>query len=569
MTSKTSFCNTALLRKNITRCWPLWTFYTVVLLLTVFLPLFALCTAVRARTAFDSSINFERFSVLYMNVGVLVQLPYAVLCAGFGFGYLHKTRSAYMLHAFPLTRGVLFRTNLLCGLLFAAAPWLTVTLLGFAVLAPALGVKAAAYQLLRGGLIVGLQYLFFYGLAVLCMHTTGKTVNGVLRYLVLNFAAVLLYWLACLLLDPLLYGIRVSAGAAMVLSPAVKLLEMGLFGSGLSGWAMWCYLGCIAAVGIAMTAVSWLFYRKRQMESCGEAVAFGFLRPIFKYFLAVLGALCIGIPASTVAFGDIYDGARILPTLAFLLVGGFLGYFGAEMMLKRSARVFRGKVWIGFACFALVLVFGLSAARFDLFGIVRRVPTADKVASVEFSLGYAPQGVIPLTAAEDIDKMREIHRAALEDYSSIDQNAYYPDSDRLNLTYHLKNGSTIERTYLLTPQANKEAVWQLNALLRRGDLNRAYFERLHLENAGTVRVAYRDERDRYKERTLNTEEIRELNEKLLCDAQEGKLLAFSNSDGGNYSVYFELRDSEGQRDMFWLYIPRSATAADAYLRSIE
>ena len=568
MTSKTSFCSGTLLRKNITRYWPLWALFTGALLLTLFLPLSSYRPS---GDLYDLPGGFDTLAELrefYTLLGLLLLFPYAIICAACCFGYLHKTRSAYMLHAFPVTRGVLFRTNLLSGLLFALVPWLAVTLLLLAVLASRLGGRVIL-PLVQGDLIVTLEYLFFYGLAVLCMHTSGKTVNGVLRYLLLNFAVPLLEWLLRLVFEPLLYGVATSAGLLTgAFSPYLYVFgyALGLHTDENFLMTRWVYLGVIAAAGVAMMAAAWVLYRKRRIESCGEAVAYGFLRPVFKFFLAVVSALCIGIPASAITYGDVYFGARIFPTLAFLLVGGFIGYFGAEMMLRRSARVFKGRVWIGFGCFAAVVVLSLTAVRFDWFGIVRRVPPAAEIASVEFSTGIQPKGTMILTDAADIDELRGIHQELLATHGvgqSVWDNA--PVNAKLNLTYHLKNGDTLHRAYDICGVGPSEAVCErFLALQARPDLNAAYFRAWDLETAHQITVwGYNGENQNVI--TLTPEEAARLSAALQQDANDGLLTAFRQKW---VEVSYELtirRVVNNELVVFTYEIPATATATGRVL----
>ena len=47
-------------------------------------------------------------------------------------------------------------------------------------------------------------------------------------------------------------------------------------------------------LGAALLALGYLMYRRRQSESAGDVVAFRFLRPVFRYGLALLSALSLG-----------------------------------------------------------------------------------------------------------------------------------------------------------------------------------------------------------------------------------------------------------------------------------
>lgn len=86
------------------------------------------------------------------------------------------------------------------------------------------------------------------------------------------------------------------------------------------------------------------------MERSGDAIAVKSLRPVFLYCFtagcAVIFAYILTAFQSTTPVG-----ARAFrQTLLFLLLGTAIGYFLAQMLLKKSIAVFRGaKTWVGSA----------------------------------------------------------------------------------------------------------------------------------------------------------------------------------------------------------------------------
>ena len=151
MKLKTSFFNTSVLKKDITRFAPLWGLYTVFMLLFLFL--------VWGENAMPAQFAREADQIM-MLMGV-VNCGYAGLAALLLFGDLFKARLCYAVHALPLRREGWFLTHFAAGMLFCLAP----NALGAVIAGAMLGQYAfLAYVWL--GLMI-LQYLCFFGIGVL------------------------------------------------------------------------------------------------------------------------------------------------------------------------------------------------------------------------------------------------------------------------------------------------------------------------------------------------------------------------------------------------------------------
>ena len=149
MKLKTSFFEPTVLKKDITRFWPLWGLYGLFALLFVLL---------MWESNPDAARMANNASEVFLSMGVLNFL-YAPLAAFFLFGDLFKSRMCNALHALPLRREGWFLTHLCAGMLFCIVPngiaaGLTAALLG----------KYAWIAGLWLCLMV-MQYIFFFGVA--------------------------------------------------------------------------------------------------------------------------------------------------------------------------------------------------------------------------------------------------------------------------------------------------------------------------------------------------------------------------------------------------------------------
>lgn len=550
MRSRTSCFEPTLLKKNISRFAVLWAVFTGVLFLFCTMPFLN-----GEKAVYEDNLIY--------GLGVFATAVYAVICASVCFSYLHKTRSTYMLHAFPVTRGRLFLTNLLSGFLFALVPETLITLINFLISSVrGYGLSAEIFQLLGAGL---LEYLYFYGLAVACMVLTGRTVYGVLGYIAATFALPAMEATLRGIFNPLLYGI-VDMNAA-VTAPLCPLV--GIFGYSMPNYdtmlltiGQWLYLVAVGAAGAVLMVLAWLMYRKRHMENAGEAIAFRWARPVFKYGFTVFITLLLGTVIMAICgISDMEYSADYFPGMVIsLLIAGFVGYFSAEMILKRTARVWKKKAFFGFAVYALLLLELVFSAKCDLFGIVRRVPQAQEISS--FALTSENGITLCFDTQEDAEAVTELHRIVIAEHRDKPYNLAYNYDDgaswKIKLTYRLKNGSSFSRTYPCSTD------WI--GLAAREDAIRSYYEdfRLGAQNGGKLSY-FADGESAFA--YLNAEQMQKLAELLQEDLSDSDIDFKKYSETiylRNHSAYY-IRLSDGKT----VCIPEASERAYAYLEKYE
>lgn len=447
MKLKTSCFNSTLLKKNFSRFAVIWGLYAGCL--------FLFCTLTLLNIRGNGSEVFAAEALAQMSVlfGSGLHQLYAIICAVACFGYLHNTRSTYMLHALPMTRGTMFTTNLVSGWLFAILPQAAITLLNLGAAAIAgSGVYGAVLQNFAAW---AMEYTCFYGLAVFCMVMTGKTVFCILGYYTLNYVFVVLEAVIREILSPMLFGVETLGKiVTLPLCPAAKLIveDIRALGNELPGInaPLWYYLSFVAVAGIVLMAVSFFLYRKRHMENAGEVIAFRLARPIFKYFFTVCVTLILGLIITVIAATPSIDKGLTMGMIICLLIAGFIGFFAAEMMLGRTLRVFKKKAFLEFGIYAAILLAVLLLIRFDVFGVSRRVPAPDTVSAVRVELITEDLGGFTITDPDDIETVTQMHTKLLETHKLPEprqSGGEYGEQVNVKITYQLKDGSTLTRRY--------------------------------------------------------------------------------------------------------------------------
>ena len=466
MKSRTSSFNLTVFKKDITRFAPCWAAYLIVLLLCV--------VGMTDRGEAYYRIRNVGDSIVLM---AWANLIYGAVVAQLLFGDLYNARLCNALHAMPMTREGWFTTHTAAGLCFSVLPNLAIALVSLPLLNLEAGWTAVLWWLLASTL----QYLFFFGIAVLSVMATGNRLGQTALYTVINFAGMLAYWLMRSFYEPLLHGILIDERPFMTVSPIAQLTnfsnclnidyerienEMGEFlGYHIYGVAPgngWGYTAICAAIGVAALALALVLYRRRRLECAGDFVAFSRLEPVS----AVLATVFCGSFAHL--FGEAF-GLNLKYTL--LVAGMVVGYFACRMLLERSTRVFRKKTILGCGAIIGAVALTMVLTWLDPAGLTRYIPDIDEVESITFSQSYTLRNhtEYPFEATEkaDIQALMEVHADGITKEASSQpggtEEFYSPFTIRLE--YKLKNGRTVNRFYDVHP--NSQAGQILEGYLTR------------------------------------------------------------------------------------------------------
>ncbi len=462
MRSATSYFNGTLYRKTLARFWPLWGLWGLGWLFL--LPLNFLNSWLRySRRSDPDTLSFIQLDATnvpdLLSSGVFLTLFFAILCAMAVFGYLYNSRSACWTHALPMRREALFTTQYLAGLSFLLLPLAAAGVLTAAVevsFLPMGSWGAALSALLTWLLAQSGICLFFFSFAAFCAMFTGHILALPAFYFILNCLVSGLWALVDALMSEFFYGYWSNSGVLTVveyLTPAHALSRAVNYGVGDEGnhLSSPVTVAVYALAGAALFLVSLYVYRRRHVETAGDVVAIPLVRPLFKYGVSFCVGLCFGM--FTVAFFNFYSLTALIP---FILLWSAVGYFAAEMLLKKSFRVFRA--WKGAAVMAAVLLALCLGCLADVFGVAGRVPAPGQVTSVEVTLdmGYPSDGGRSLGAYLDdpnqIQIITALHQAIVDnrDREGLDLDS---DNDYTSayLTYQLSNGSELRRRYAGVP----------------------------------------------------------------------------------------------------------------------
>lgn len=463
MRSVTSYFNRELLRGALQRTWPLWAAYTLIWLFLLPVTLFIRLS--------DRHIVYSRPTLSYellntgLPTGVMMAAVFGIFFAMAMFAYLTNPRATNGMHAMPIRREGLFLTHYLAGL-FCQVVTLLVSFALAALVTAAFGVFDG-YAVGMGLLLCVLLVLFFYSFGVLCMVCVGQILAGAVFYGILNFLFVGMEALLRSFAGNFLYGYdgRSSAFSTAPLSPPVEIassLSVSYVYDGIDPIGVRVFhlgtFAAYAAAGLVLAALALLLYRKRRSEMTGNTVAIGWLRPVFKYGVALCSAFSLGQLLSYFVFeltDSTYTAGALIGTIACMIFAGLIGYYVAEMLLKKSFRVFKTS-WKGaLATSAVLILIGLSFPL-DLTGYQSRVPEQSDIVSATVNLyGGNVSGSFNLSGQESIALLRDAHCAVITDKARQTEynRRYVPfngDTCMLRITYELADGTELFRSYDLS-----------------------------------------------------------------------------------------------------------------------
>ena len=473
MASGTSYFNTTLYRKSLTRFWPLWGLWG---LIWMFLVPLRMLNGYFEILRWDGSLSQAQVDLIdtaqqlpdTLGMGVWLACGFGVLAAMAVFGYLYSTRSACMMHALPLRRETLFTTQYLAGLSFLLLPLAVVgviTLAAEMILIPTYNWAATIPTLGIFLLALAGVCLFFFSFACFCAMFTGHILALPAFYLILNGLVFVIHYLVTMLMRQFFYGYSASYNSFWVtcctpvyaLSEACRS-EMGSMDSAqaLDNVDRWylaspTMVAVYAGVGVLFALAALSVYRRRHVESAGDVVSVKLVRPVFKYGVALCSGLCLGVFTA-----NFFNWRSDPPTglIACVLLWTAVGYFVAEMLLEKSFRVW--KAWKGGVAAVAVMALLCAVCVFDLFGVETRVPSVDSVEKVYFygDIGYPyDDGRLCFDNTSDpqlIEMVTQLHQKAVEEKGRAQQ-VGGDDYISFEIVYTLKNGSTINRRYSSVP----------------------------------------------------------------------------------------------------------------------
>ena len=449
MTLKTSLFNKAIFVSTLKRFKLAAIIYFVILFQNVLLPVITL------------GLMGEMYPLsLFSSVSIALVLPSVIGLLVFGF--MHSKKTAIFINSMPVNRTTVYTSTVAGAFILMALPVFTV-----GIVLILLALTSHAQVLGIGACIVWIAYnllalFMMFSVVVFASMLTGSKWGAIaftgLIHLSVPIIVVCLEFFAEIFLHGYLadntFINRIMDGNFVIWLETMSIGIGSDYGLPFETGRMFLYIG----ISVLFYVFGWLLCKKRHAETVGDMAGFKVLNPIFKY--------CVTFIVAVVTFSVGFSGYdyNIASVVISVLIFSSLAYFGAEMMLKKTAKVFT-KPWIGYVSFLLVFAIVISGFAFtDFFGFEKRIPDSEDIESVvihlTYDFGYYEEYYkLPYYTDEGvIESIRYVHQYFVEKDPVVKDNDYY---DSVFLKYKLKDGSIIERKYYVYSQ------WELDMIYNK------------------------------------------------------------------------------------------------------
>lgn len=591
MPSKTSFFNKGVFFNNIKRFWLITFSYAFFLFLYIMGYVNSISRQLEYSSVDIRNLSADIFSSSREFMVIFLGF-YSLIAALAVFSYMHFPKSTAMVHSLPLRRETLFVTNYLSGLFIVAVP----LLLNTAILVIAEAVMDIPFlNNTFMWLIVNLVLTFLlYTFAVFAGMFTGHLAAQAFYYLIFNFLAYFLQTIFNFILRNLLFGFYETGERFFALSPLLNIND--IFRNFWNGEGDWLLIAEYFIAGLIFLVSSFFLYRKRHMETATDVVSIRVVKPIFKYSATFCSSALLGsIMVSIFELNQSLAGFIIT-----YLIGGLIGYFVCEMLLRKSFRVLNA--YKGFLVYAVILILMFFAIGMDLFGYTGYVPQDSDVDivsvrhydDIRLRLALRPELYDPddhryilvddpddpeaknpprvlddehirklrmepgiSESREAITKARLIHKYIIENKDLFIQNRRAMDNSRdyegvecqtrrLYISYRLKNGDIIQRNFfLVTYNGNTELDNLLRDYLKVPEVMEKYEPLLNAgpEDIRSVNVnVYAPDRQNETKRIDDCKELLEAYKEDVRASDPLNLMYGSNKGNINIELYIKMLD---------------------------
>lgn len=560
MQSKTSsfkLMNRTLFLKNLKRCWPVWAGY--IFFMTWLIPgVMYFDNAVAYITDIETRQKRIIMTIFRdgLNVSIWLSIFAGILFAITIFSYLQNERACNLIHSIPLTRDTLYSNGIISGMIFMIVP--DMFIFGLTnIVAGTYGAKCFV-PLLQWLLLTVLINLFFYTLAVLCMLFVGNIVASAFAYTIMIIFADLVITPLNEIAYNMYYGmsnmlINIKSDSWLgILMPGRFFMHIDYSGiDDANGITLsyridrfWMIVAVTLIVSIIFTVLSVYLYRIRHSESAGDIIAISFLRPVFRWvFAIVLSLLFTWLFLDSIFSGRYYTKARPILAIIMIVIFGIIDFIIAEMIIRKSFRVFKG-IWCRLGVFTAAII--VISVVFAIAGkyASRKVIEPDNCETSYIEINGS-HFECDDSDPENKKAIYDIHRCLVDNYEEIVddiQKGQFTNSIRVRIGNTNVNGRDKEQTreYML-PNSQKELFAMIKKL---ADENVKAFTLRYADdseyklNGGHVYINYSE----YAGKTNLTGQLTAADAKLLMEALDKDIeagnLTFQKAVGWTYGDLF-------------------------------
>ncbi len=506
----------------------------------------------------DSFLHSTSFLV------ICIILLFAIILCVLLFNYMHGKRSVDLFHALPVGRTPMLLGRWCAGLTILYIPLvLNTAILEIIRLAWGISYMNGSPSIWTQMFIVILMGTAAFTFSMFMAVCSGTTLDTVLSILGVNAGYPILILCGVTVMNLTLPGFDFNWRNGLTLITALAPFPAAVVaftGSRSTGFLVWWIV-----MTILILAGSVVLYRKRKSECAENNFAFPIPKIIIRFILTAVGGIGLGLFLNTNIRGGFFIG---------LAAGSALVHVIVEAIYSRGfAHIKKSFKWYGTFAAAFAVFYGIVAT--GGLGYDTRIPNAADVASVTIDSGYSFVDGSGCTVIYDENgnspkqiKPVVFNQAGIQ--AAIDMQKTFIDSYRtgaypyrignsvgssIPLTYHLKNGKVISRTYNLF-DGDGSADWdKFSAIQKKVTENPEFAKGTDMIfHVGAADVKSVDVGQGNGENQMSYVPNEDVKQKLL-DAIQQDILNHKSDQGNNthITVQVNFKDSLTPRDEFVKY----------------
>ncbi len=466
------------------------------------------------------------FSSDYMVLPWLMSIMVPAIVGLLVFRFIHSKKTSIFVHSMPVRREANFISSVLAALTLMAVPVMLNTIILAIMSVTTFSLHFSVWDCVVW-MILNLFSLFVMFSAVCFVSViTGNSFASIGLNILFHTIALIIAATFTAVCDLFLYGF---AGDGDLIE---KVFEKSFITKIPTIMSRWGYaekeeitgfindMVLFFMIAVVLYVIAGFLYKKRRMETAEDVAGFKCLNPIFKYLVTFIGAIST---FSITSYANYENPASLWVTV--FAVSAII-YFGSEMLLKKSLRVWRSyKGYLGFsvAFVAMICIFAYTS----FFGFETYVPENADVKSVAVYEYYGAEK--PLSESEEvIAKAIMIHKELLGEVKTVSENVY---STRIHIEYTLENGKEVHRVYSVDEDALHEIMNKLYESEEYKMMQEKVFNPMD-EIFGIY--IYRDNEREDSENTIYDDE--KLEEFMTCLKKDVKELSYNEIYSGSNEI---------------------------------
>lgn len=389
------------------------------------------------------------------------------------FSYLQKSNSCSFFHALPLKRSRILSNNIFSGLLIMYVPNILafIIVLIYSCFKGVNSLKPMGLWLL----IICLEELVMYLIAVLSFIVMGTVVSSIALYCVISFGGYFALFILSVILEVFTFGYEFylnDFGIMRYVSPIFFynsiIVDDAFSGNDFSVLKV-NNLSSVILISLFSAAVLLVLcfwaYKKRHSENSENIIALDFMKKVIAVVVAAIGTGFI----TMILLGDFYDnnfpakyssGVKIFLIVHFL-VYGFIIYSAVWIIIEKDIRIFKKRV-IRSLIFAGVMA--LTAVGIIILSGYLENYTPERGEISRMAINGDEDMIAAENDSELIDDMVDLNKYII---SLKNDTAVISEPDySIDFYYFMKDGNVISRRYII----RRESVQEKTDELKRDNL---------------------------------------------------------------------------------------------------